>query len=116
MDEKEFDYEEYRNNMEQAAEIHDRFYRIRNILIYFVLYSVLYSFVFGSLITNGLTISKMVMDYDNPLHCSLITNGLTIFISLVAVYLFAKVVTYLFDEIRFSIRTIIKNHRRRKKK
>lgn len=94
MDEKEFDYEEYRNNMEQAAEIHDRFYRIRNILIYFVLYSVLYSFVFGSLITNGLTV----------------------FISLVAVYLFAKVVTYLFDEIRFSIRTIIKNHRRRKKK
>lgn len=94
MDEKEFDYEEYRNNMEQAAEIHDRFYRIRNILIYFALYSVLYSFVFGSLITNGLTV----------------------FISLVAVYLFAKVVTYLFDEIRFSIRTIIKNHRRRKKK
>lgn len=40
----------------------------------------------------------------------------TVFISLVAVYLFAKVVTYLFDEIRFSIRTIIKNHRRRKKK
>lgn len=94
MDEKEFDYEEYRNNMEQAAEIHDRFYRIRNILIYFALYSVLYSFVFGSFITNGLTV----------------------FISLVAVYLFAKVVTYLFDEIRFSIRTIIKNHRRRKKK
>ena len=94
MDEKEFNYEEYRNNMEQAAEIHDRFYRIRNILIYFALYSVLYSFVFGSLITNGLTV----------------------FISLVAVYLFAKVVTYLFDEIRFSIRTIIKNHRRRKKK
>lgn len=86
MDEKEFDYEEYRNNMEQAAEIHDRFYRIRNILIYFALYSVLYSFVFGSFITNGLTV----------------------FISLVAVYLFAKVVTYLFDEIRFSIRTIIK--------
>lgn len=94
MDEKEFDYEEYRNNMEQAADIHDRFYRIRNILIYFVLYSVLYSFVFGSLISSGLTV----------------------FISLVAVYLFAKVVTYLFDEIRFSIRTIIKNHRRRKKK
>jgi uncharacterized membrane-anchored protein YitT (DUF2179 family) len=94
MDEKEFDYEEYRNNMEQAAEIHDRFYRIRNILIYFALYSVLYSFVFGSFITNGLTV----------------------FISLVAIYLFAKVVTYLFDEIRFSIRTIIKNHRRRKKK
>lgn len=94
MDEKEFDYEEYRNNMEQAAEIHDRFYRIRNILIYFALYSVLYSFVFGSFIANGLTV----------------------FISLVAVYLFAKVVTYLFDEIRFSIRTIIKNHRRRKKK
>lgn len=94
MDEKEFDYEEYRNNMEQAAEIHDRFYRIRNILIYFALYSVLYSFVFGSFITNGLTV----------------------FISLVAVYLFAKVVTYLFDEIRFSIRTNIKNHRRRKKK
>lgn len=94
MDEKEFDYEEYRNNMEQAAEIHDRFYRIRNILIYFVLYSVLYSFVFGSFITNGLTV----------------------FISLVAVYLFAKVGTYLFDEICFSIRTIIKNHRRRKKK
>lgn len=94
MDEKEFDYEEYRNNMEQAAEIHDRFYRIRNILIYFALYSVLYSFVFGSFITNGLTV----------------------FISLVAVYLFAKVVTYLFDEIRFSIRTIIKNNRRRKKK
>ena len=94
MDEKEFDYEEYRNNMEQAAEIHDRFYRIRNILIYFALYSVLYSFVFGSFITNGLTV----------------------FISLVAIYLFAKVVTYLFDEIRFSIRTIIKNHRRGKKK
>lgn len=94
MDEKEFDYEEYRNNMEQAAEIHDRFYRIRNILIYFALYSVLHSFVFGSFITNGLTV----------------------FISLVAVYLFTKVVTYLFDEIRFSIRTIIKNHRRRKKK
>lgn len=94
MDEKEFDYEEYRNNMEQAAEIHDRFYRIRNILIYFALYSVLYSFIFGSFITNGLTV----------------------FISLMAVYLFAKVVTYLFDEIRFSIRTIIKNHRRRKKK
>lgn len=94
MDEKEFDYEEYRNNMEQAAEIHDRFYRIRNILIYFALYSVLHSFVFGSFITNGLTV----------------------FISLVAVYLFAKVVTYLFDEIRFSIKTIIKNHRRRKKK
>lgn len=94
MDEKEFDYEEYRNNMEQAAEIHDRFYRIRNILIYFALYSVLHSFVFGSFITNGLTV----------------------FISLVAVYLFAKVVTYLFDEIRFLIKTIIKNHRRRKKK
>ena len=94
MDEKEFDYEEYRNNMEQPPKIHDRFYRIRNILIYFALYSVLYSFVFGSFITNGLTV----------------------FISLVAVYLFAKLVTYLFDEIRFSIRTIIKNHRRRKKK
>ena len=33
MDEKEFDYEEYRNNLEKAVEIHDKFYRLRNIII-----------------------------------------------------------------------------------
>ena len=32
MDEKEFDYEEYRNNLEKAVEIHDKFYRLRNML------------------------------------------------------------------------------------
>ena len=86
MDEKEFDYEEYRNNLEKAVEIHDKFYRLRNIIIYFVLYSVLYSFVIKSLITNGLTM----------------------FLSVALVYLINKFMTYLFDEIRFTIRILKK--------
>lgn len=90
MDEKEFDYEEYRNNLEKAVEIHDKFYRIRNITIYFIMYSVLYSFVIKPLITNGLMM----------------------FLSLVLVYLINKFMTYLFDEIRFVIRILRKNHNR----
>ena len=92
MNEKEFDYEEYRNNLEQAAEIHDKFYKLRNITIYFILYSVLYSFVIGSFVTNGLRM----------------------FLSLVIVYWLAKIVTFLFDELRFAIRVFRKNHKRRK--
>lgn len=94
MDEKEFDYEEYRNNLEKAVEIHDKFYRLRNITIYFILYSVLYSFVIKALITNGLTM----------------------FLSLVSVYLISKFMTYLFDEIRFTIRILRKNHKKKKEK
>lgn len=94
MEEKEFDYEEHRNNIEQATKIHDMFYKIRNMIIYFLLYSVLYSFVF----------------------CSWITNGLTVFVSLVVVCFVAKVATYLFDEIKFSIRVFINKYRRREKK
>lgn len=90
MDEKEFDYEEYRNNLEKAVEIHDKFYRIRNITIYFIMYSVLYSFVIKPLITNGLMM----------------------FLSLALVYLINKFMTYLFDEIRFVIRILRKNHNR----
>lgn len=95
MDEKEFDfdkYEEYRNNIEMAAELHDNFYRIRNMLLYFVLYSVLHTFVIGTWLTNWFAV----------------------FVSLVAVYLLAKVVTYLFDELRFAIRTFKNNRRKRK--
>lgn len=89
MDEKEFDYEEYRNNLEKAAEIHDKFYRFRNLVIYFILYSVLYTFVISTLVTNVFAM----------------------FLSLVIVYWMAKIVTYLFDEIRFSIR-VLKNKRK----
>ncbi len=94
MDEKEFDYEEYRNNLEKAVEIHDKFYRIRNITIYFIMYSVLYSFVIKPLITNGLMM----------------------FLSLVLVYLINKFMTYLFDEIRFVIRILRKNHKEKRRK
>lgn len=94
MDEKEFDYEEYRNNLEKAVEIHDKFYRLRNITIYFILYSVLYSFVIKALITNGLTM----------------------FLSLVSIYLISKFMTYLFDEIRFTIRILRKNHKKKRRK
>ncbi len=94
MDEKEFDYEEYRNNLEKAVEIHDKFYRLRNITIYFILYSILYSFVIKALITNGLIM----------------------FLSLVSVYLISKFMTYLFDEIRFTIRILRKNHKKKRRK
>lgn len=92
MDKKEFDYEEYRSNIEMAAELHDTFYRIRNMLLYFVLYSVLHTFVIGAWLTNWFAV----------------------FVSLVSVYLLAKLMTYLFDELRFAIRTL-KNNRRKKK-
>lgn len=91
---KEFDYEEYRNNLEKAVEIHDKFYRLRNITIYFILYSILYSFVIKALITNGLIM----------------------FLSLVSVYLISKFMTYLFDEIRFTIRILRKNHKKKRRK
>ena len=94
MDEKEFDYEKYRNNLEKAVEIHDKFYRLRNITIYFVLYSILYSFVIKALITNGLVM----------------------FLSLVLVYLMNRFVIYLFDEIRFAIRILRKNHKKKRRK
>ena len=93
MTSENFDYEEYRNNLEMAADIHDKFYRIRNMLIYFILYSVLYSFVISSWITSGFAM----------------------FVSLVAVFLLAKVATYLFDEVCFAIKILRKNHKRRKK-
>lgn len=92
MDKKEFDYEEYRSNIEMAAELHDTFYRIRNMLLYFVLYSVLHTFVIGAWLTNWFAV----------------------FVSLVAVYLLAKLMTYLLDELCFAIR-ILKNKRRKKK-
>lgn len=93
MTSENYDYEEYRNNLEMAADIHDRFYRIRNMFIYFILYSVLYSWVFSSLITSGFTM----------------------FLSLVAVFLLAKIATYLFDEVCFTIKILRKNRKRRKK-
>lgn len=92
MDEKEFDYEEYRNNIEMAAELHDAFYRIRNMVLFFILYSVLHTFVISTWLTNWFAV----------------------FVSLIAVYLLAKLVTYLFDELRFAIRTL-KNKRRERK-
>lgn len=91
MSENEFDYEEYRSNLEMAAEIHDNFYKIRNIAIYFVLYSVLYSLVISAWITNGFTM----------------------FLSLFVVYLIAKIATYLFDELCFAVKIFRKNHKRR---
>ena len=55
MTNENFDYEEYRNNLELAVDIHDKFYRTRNMLIYFILYSASYSFVISTWITSGFT-------------------------------------------------------------
>lgn len=84
MTSENFDYEEYRNNLEMVADIHDRFYRIRNMCIYFILYSVLYSCVFSALITSGFTM----------------------FLSLVVVFLHDKIATYIFDEVCFAIKIL----------
>lgn len=93
MTSENFDYEEYRSNIELAAEIHDKLYRIRIMFVYFILYSVLYSCVISSCITGGFTM----------------------FVSLVAVYLLAKLATYLFDEVCFAIKILRKNRKERKK-
>lgn len=93
MTNENFDYEEYRNNLELAVDIHDKFYRTRNMLIYFILYSASYSFVISTWITSGFTM----------------------FVSLVAVFLLAKITTYLFDYICFAIKILRRNWKRRKK-
>ena len=92
MTNENFDYEEYRENIELAADIHDTLYRIRLMLVYFILYSVLYSCVIGTWITSGFTM----------------------FLSLVAVFLLAKIAMYLFDELCFAIKILRKNRKEKK--
>lgn len=92
MTNENYDYEEYRDNIELAADIHDTLYRIRLMFVYFILYSVLYSCVISSWITSGFTM----------------------FLSLVAVFVLAKIALYLFDEVCFAIKILRQNRKEKK--
>ena len=91
MTNENYDYEEYRDNIELATDIHDTLYRIRLMFVYFILYSVLYSCAISSWI-----------------------SGFTMFLSLLAVFVLAKIALCLFDELCFAIKILRQNRKEKK--